>query len=124
MANSKWLNTKFFVVALQTEVSGMPWPAFVGVVACHEGYQDMPWPALVGAATFHGLLPWWALWKGVVACPWALQTEVSGVACHGLPWGVVACHGRPWGVPRHALVCAMGVPWHAMACLGGCHGMP
>jgi len=121
--------------ALQTEVSGMPWPALVCVVACHGlpwlalachgGLQGMPWPALVRAVAFLGLLPWWAWWKGVVACPLALQTEVSGMpqlalVCRGMPWpalgGAVASHGLPW--------CE---PWLSLACLGGamaCHGRP
>lgn len=86
-----------------------------------------------------------------VACPWAPQTEVSGMP-HGLPWCVTwpalgGCQGMPWpawvegcrgmpvGTTKPRLVAChglpLGVPWHAfggatpvgaVACLGGCHG--
>jgi hypothetical protein len=113
---------------------GMPRAALVGaclcgcrghykprLVACHGLPMWLPWHATGGLGGCPGVA-----YAGAVACPRALQTEVSG-----MPWpayvGAVACPWAPQtevsGMPWPALVCALaclgGVPRHAMAGLGG-----
>lgn len=60
----------------ETEVSGMPWPAFGGAVAClwgcdPGGCRGMPWWVPWGCQG----MPWLAL-LGAMACP---------AGCHGMP---------------------------------------
>jgi hypothetical protein len=37
--------------ALQTEVSGMPWPSLVGVMACHYCLGEGPWLSIIPCAS-------------------------------------------------------------------------
>lgn len=102
------------------------------LVACHGQPMWVPWHA-------HGHHKPRLVWRAV-ACPWAPQTEVSG-----MPWPALVCAlACLGGVPRHATAglggrvpCharghykteVSGMPWPAfggaVACHGGCQGTP
>lgn len=86
----------------ETEVSGMPWPAFGGAVACHGGCQGTPWLAL-------GVRPRWVPWHALVGAMGLPRHALACLAgCHGLPclvpWG---CQGMPWLALLGAMVGAM-----------------